>query len=78
MRLHSDLQSFSSLYSFQGAIVFKVGTLSRPLVAIPFNGITLTANSDYTFFITKENSNLVEIMRFELMTPCLQGRCSPN
>ena len=21
---------------------------------------------------------LVEIMRFELMTPCLQGRCSPN
>ena len=21
---------------------------------------------------------LVEMVRFELMTPCLQGRCSPN
>ena len=28
-------------------------------------------------FTFGENA-LVEIMRFELMTPCLQGRCSPN
>ena len=25
-----------------------------------------------------QSVRLVEIMRFELMTPCLQGRCSPN
>ena len=24
------------------------------------------------------SEKMVEIMRFELMTPCLQGRCSPN
>ena len=29
--------------------------------------------SAFTLFIT-----FVEMVRFELMTPCLQGRCSPN
>ena len=29
-------------------------------------------------FCHKWQNVLVEIMRFELMTPCLQGRCSPN
>ena len=40
---------------------------------------TLTSKLDTLTFLLKRIAHcLVEMVRFELMTPCLQGRCSPN
>ena len=32
----------------------------------------------HNFQMNEVHLNLVEMRRFELLTPCLQGRCSPN
>ena len=66
-----------ALYSFQGAIVSS-DTRDR----IP-ETIFLHCFAALLKFLSLLSSLLsllllVEIMRFELMTPCLQGRCSPN
>ena len=59
----SKNHSSSSLYS-----VFKVRTRHQKPYQRP----------EKIFSVVCFLSSGMEIMRFELMTPCLQGRCSPN
>ena len=62
--LSKDLLYYDALCSFQGAALFAFQIYNRIFLK--------------TLLLRLEYKPMVEIKRFELLTPCLQGRCSPN
>ncbi len=60
---------------------YKIATNFVKLILLVSRNYHYASTSHHSFsflsidFIKK---NMVETRRFELLTPCLQGRCSPN
>ena len=71
-----------SLFSFQGAVPCNI----RWYCVVGLNGFEPSTSrlsgvrSNHLSYkpIYKESISLVEMRRIELLTPCLQGRCSPS
>ena len=70
------------MFSFQGADNFNIFLM----LMVGLNGFEPSTSrlsgvrSNHLSYkpIYKESISLVEMRRIELLTPCLQGRCSPS
>ena len=81
-----------TLFSFQGTIFKNMFILRRtsffflgsPGKAVGFFGVKEEQGGGFTnsrladLFSSRLCSDVVEMRRIELLTPCLQGRCSPS
>ena len=75
---------FRICYSYSQNSVWVLFFLGSPGKAIGFFGEKEEQGGDFTnsriadLFFSRLCSDVVEMRRIELLTPCLQGRCSPS
>ena len=76
-----SLSSFVTLFSFQGTIFYIDFKFKQVCVQFAFSSTssrTSVRKTEKKCEMCVKLFELVEMRRIELLTPCLQGRCSPS
>ena len=76
-----SLSSFVTLFSFQGTIFYIDFKFKQVCVQFAFSSTssrTSVRKTEKKCELCVKLFELVEMRRIELLTPCLQGRCSPS
>ena len=76
-----SLSSFVTLFSFQGTIFYIDFKFKQVCVQFAFSSTssrTSVHKTEKKCEMCVKLFELVEMRRIELLTPCLQGRCSPS